>query len=311
MDSSTRFIATPGNVIAAYARQADPGLDRVSRGTIRRLSLPIATYRYSSYQRGLSQFIDTCCCWAHAVGYEFTGVAAEGKGCFTYPRFDSLCLRLGTASVRSYETWIVATGSFRRKSNMMRRKDCLSLGLGLLLVIATAELTAAATTESPVLFVGDFEDGKLVHGQHWNVAGNAPEITSEEVRAGHYAMKTTLDRDNSAINFRTEIRPLAPDPIKQKDYWYGFSIFLPKDFVADPVWQIVAQFHDNEDNAAERGRNPMLSWQVKTASGRLRAFGIASRRPLRMPQGSGCTKVFASMKLAHTTWECGRTGSCT
>ena len=146
---------------------------------------------------------------------------------------------------------------------MMRRKDCLSLGLGLLLVTATAELTAAATTESPVLFVGDFEDGKLVHGQHWNIAGNAPEITSEVVRAGHYAMKTTLDRDNSAINFRTEVRPLPPAPIKQKDYWYGFSIFLPMDFVADPVWQIVAQFHDNEDNAAERGRNPMLLFQVQ------------------------------------------------
>jgi Polysaccharide lyase len=145
---------------------------------------------------------------------------------------------------------------------MMRREDLLSLGLGLLLVTATAELTAAATTESPVLFVGDFEDGKLVHGQHWNVAGNAPEITSEEVRAGHYAMKTTLDRDNSPINFRTEIRPLTPDPIKQKDYWYGFSIFLPKDFVADPVWQIVAQFHDNPDNAAEKGRNPMLAFFV-------------------------------------------------
>jgi hypothetical protein len=146
---------------------------------------------------------------------------------------------------------------------MIRRKDCLSLGLGLLLLTATGVLIAAATTDSPVLFVGDFEDGKLVKGQHWSIAGNAPEITSEEVRAGHYAMKTTLDRDNSEINYRTEIRPLTPDPIKQKDYWYGFSIFLPKDFVADPVWQIVAQFHDNEDNAAEKGRNPMLFFEVQ------------------------------------------------
>jgi hypothetical protein len=146
---------------------------------------------------------------------------------------------------------------------MMRRKICLSLGLGLLLMTATVELTAAAATESPVLFIGDFEDGKLVQGQHWNISGNAPEITSEETRAGRYAMKTTLDRDNSAINFRTEVRPLTPDPIKQMDYWYGFSIFLPKDYVADPVWQVVAQFHDNPDNTAENGRNPILSFWVQ------------------------------------------------
>jgi len=164
-----------------------------------------------------------------------------------------------------------AAVSPQRNFNMMRRKDFLSLGFGLLLLITTADLTVAASTESPLLFVGDFEDGKLVDGQRWNIVGNAPEITSEEVRAGHYAMKTTLDRDNSANNFRTEVRPLMPDPVKQKDYWYGFSIFLPKDFVADPVWQIVAQFHDNYDNAAEKGRNPMLSFQVQNG-----VWGITS-----------------------------------
>ena len=106
-----------------------------------------------------------------------------------------------------------------------------------------------------LLFVGDFETGDL---SGWHVSGNAPKVTTECVRAGRYAMKTSLDRLHDKVPYRTEVS--GPGSKVGGEYWYGFSIFLPDDYVPDKIWEIVAQWHGVPDfKLGETWRNPVMA----------------------------------------------------
>lgn len=108
---------------------------------------------------------------------------------------------------------------------------------------------------SYLLFIGDFEKGDL---SGWSVSGNAPQVTTEIVRSGKYAMKSVLDRWHSKVSYRTEVS--GPGSEVGKEYWYGFSIYLPKDYKPDKIWEIVAQWHGVPDfNIGETWRNPVMA----------------------------------------------------
>jgi hypothetical protein len=116
---------------------------------------------------------------------------------------------------------------------------------------------AANETESgdKLLFLGDFEKGDL---SGWRISGNSPTITSFPTRAGKYAMKTSLDRHKDKVPYRTEVS--GPRGEVGEEYWYGFSIFLPKDYVTDNIWEIVAQWHGSPDfDIGENWRNPVMA----------------------------------------------------
>ena len=129
----------------------------------------------------------------------------------------------------------------------------------------TAELT----------FLGDFEHGVIpltVENTEapWYNSGNPPVVVSapQPVRFGRYAMKTVLnrkDRDISPISYRTEVVPRIDDKAKQAqmgaDYWYGFSLYFPKEWLQDDIWEIVAQWHGRPDNhLGEVSRNPVMAF---------------------------------------------------
>jgi hypothetical protein len=117
-------------------------------------------------------------------------------------------------------------------------------------------------------FLGDFETADL---EGWRVSGNAPQITAEPTRAGRYAMKTLLDRHKDKVAYRTEVS--GPGSELGKEYWYGFSIFLPDDYAADKVWEIVSQWHGVPDfKIGENWRNPVMA--LSTDGGR---WGFVSR----------------------------------
>ncbi len=106
-----------------------------------------------------------------------------------------------------------------------------------------------------LLFVGDFESGDL---SGWRVSGNPPQVTTEPVRAGRYAMKTVLDRYHDRVSYRTEVS--GPGGEVGEEYWYGFSIFLPDDYRPDAIWEIVAQWHGVPDfDIGETWRNPVMA----------------------------------------------------
>jgi Polysaccharide lyase len=93
----------------------------------------------------------------------------------------------------------------------------------------------------------------------WRVAGNAPSVQGTIKRLGRYGMRSYLNRSTSTVSYRTEARVISPDPIVNQEYWYGFSIYLPDDYVPDNIWEIVAQWHAIPDNSYEAGTKPPLS----------------------------------------------------
>ena len=106
-----------------------------------------------------------------------------------------------------------------------------------------------------LLFESNFEGEDL---EGWKVSGNAPTVGRGPARAGKQAMKTTLDRRQDKVAYRTEVS--GPRAEIGKEYWYGFSILLPEDYRPDRIWEIVAQWHAVPDfDAGENWRNPVMA----------------------------------------------------
>jgi hypothetical protein len=121
---------------------------------------------------------------------------------------------------------------------------------------------------SGLVFLGDFETASL---KGWQVSGNPPQTTTSPTRAGKYAMKTSLDRHKDKVAYRTEVS--GPGSDVGKEYWYGFSIFLPEDYIPDKIWEIVAQWHGVPDfKIGENWRNPVMA--LSTDGGK---WGFVSR----------------------------------
>lgn len=142
------------------------------------------------------------------------------------------------------------------------------------LALAIALMTWARSAESPqqpadeprpragLLFESDFETGDL---KGWTVSGNAPTVVSDPVRAGKHALRSALDREKDTFPNRTEVS--GPRAEVGKEYWYGFSILLPTEYVLDGIWEIVAQWHGVPDfDVGDNWRNPILA--LDTTGGR-------------------------------------------
>jgi hypothetical protein len=116
-------------------------------------------------------------------------------------------------------------------------------------------IIAEKRERADLIFSSGFEDGKMAG---WRPAGNSPAVTRELARRGRYAMKTSLDRVRDACPYRTEVS--GPEADVGKEYWYGFSIFLPDDYVPDKIWEIVAQWNCIPDyDVGEKWRNPVMA----------------------------------------------------
>jgi hypothetical protein len=119
-----------------------------------------------------------------------------------------------------------------------------------------------------LLVESDFEDGDLTG---WKISGNAPTVVSGPARTGSRAMRTALDRRTDRVAYRTEVSGAHAEIAKE--YWYGFSIFLPQAYRPDRIWEIVAQWHGVPDReAGEDYRNPVMA--LSTTNGR---WGWVSR----------------------------------
>jgi hypothetical protein len=138
--------------------------------------------------------------------------------------------------------------------------------IGLLAVVPFGLTHAEGTDVSaPLIFSSGLESGTLA-ASGFRVSGggsNTAVVTTERARSGSRSLKSVLDAVNSVEPDRTEVVLSGTQTAVGNEYWYGFSIFLPNDFIADDIWEIVAQWHDTPDSSAEYGRNPILSFQTQ------------------------------------------------
>ena len=160
---------------------------------------------------------------------------------------------------------ITAEIDFREVTFVTKRcasKNILKISLACLLLgaatTASAQSGELAIAEPRLTFGSGFETGKLTQGVYWSISGNAPVVQSELSRDGRYAMRTTLDRYASDVSYRTEVKPLAPNPVMGQDTWYGVSVYLPTGYVPDDIWEIVFQWHGVADEG-EPSLNPPLA----------------------------------------------------
>lgn len=124
----------------------------------------------------------------------------------------------------------------------------------------------ASSAASPVVFESGFEEA--IDPEVWKTMGNPPQRQTKIVRSGGYAIRSFLDRNNSEINFRTELKAkAAPRPIWFEDTWYGFSIYLPESYTPDELEEVLAQWHrEEEEGDAPNGLNPCLALRVKNGN---------------------------------------------
>jgi polysaccharide lyase-like protein len=166
--------------------------------------------------------------------------------------------------------------------------------LSLLAVCGMAVVSStAANAQAALIFSDDFESGSLAEADWKSVGGHPPVVQSAKSRAGGHALKSTLRFFNGAgasplLRERVEVRALAPETEVGREYWYGFSIYLPgvqdgaDNFVADRYWEVVAQWQGVTDTAEEQGRNPALTiaTSVQGNGGRWHVSGRSSARPI-------------------------------
>lgn len=125
------------------------------------------------------------------------------------------------------------------------KKLWLLLALGL--VTTTFVLTTAART-TPLIFIGDFERKDFSGWKLDLCCKHSGEIVSYPVRAGNYAAKFTLDRNDPLVENgkRAELKRYTLATMGS-EFWYGFSIFIPSNWLEDTAPEIITQWHDIPD----------------------------------------------------------------
>lgn len=115
----------------------------------------------------------------------------------------------------------------------------------------------AAPSCADLLLDLDFEDGKQLQ----RCSGNCPAVVEVPFAIGRYALKSYLHKFDSKISYRTELVPvLGSEVLIDETRWYASSIYLPSNYVADNVWELVMQWWAIPDyNYDEGARNPVLS----------------------------------------------------
>ena len=103
-----------------------------------------------------------------------------------------------------------------------QRNQVLSRVAAVLLLFATNAFGAERTLD----YDFDFESGQF----NLNCSGNCPVISDKYARSGRYAMASTISDDSANVR-RTEA--VIPGRAKlmeyDRDYWIGFSLYLPED----------------------------------------------------------------------------------
>lgn len=150
---------------------------------------------------------------------------------------------------------------FLRNSAKPLKKPWLLFALGLATTILILTTTARM---GPLIFIGDFETGDFSRWKLELCCKHSGEIVNSPTRVGTYAVKFTLNRNDPLVKKgkRAELKRYGVSRMGS-EYWYGFSIYLPNDWIEDREGEIVTQWHDNPDFwFGEGSKRPPVSLSI-------------------------------------------------
>ena len=158
---------------------------------------------------------------------------------------------------------------------MNSRLAMAAAAIGMLFLAGTGPSRATQSTLN-------FESGTLAGAR---ASGNPPTVQGAIKRNGRYAMRSYLNRFQSRVPYRTEASVTAYEPRLNQEYWYSFSIYLPNDFVPDPIWETVAQWHGRPDSG-EASAQPPISLRTTNGVWKLQNQWTSDRITTRSNTGS-------------------------
>lgn len=171
-----------------------------------------------------------------------------------------------------------------------------------------------------IVFNGDFEDGNLtrwgkgfirgLEGENFTKSGrevcckHSAQIVNSPTKEGNYAAKFTLYKDDpDASNSRRAELRLNAVPTKS-EYWYGFSIYLPLEFVKDTSFEIVTQWNAKPDrDLGEDWRSPQMS--LTTQNGQWKVHRLWDPKPVtrnNTPAGKESIDLGKYQTAVWTDW---------
>ena len=140
-----------------------------------------------------------------------------------------------------------------------------------------------------VIFRGDYESGSRAgFSQEIQGSGEYEIVTGPEpVRAGKYSCRFTLRKSQ-----RVELVPRRCTAPVGSERWYGFSIYIPNDWVDNRRKdEVVAQWHATPDrDKGEPWRSPPLA--VRTFSNIWRISCLWDSKPLSIPRIEGGAPIW-------------------
>lgn len=123
--------------------------------------------------------------------------------------------------------------------------------------------------KGPLLFSYDFESSSLDDwDMSWLFLKSSAKVVPKPVRCGKRALWIRLRRADPMRSKGKRSELAVPYVFSlAKDYWVGFSVFLPEDWKEDFQGDVVTQFFATEDrHLGERPRSPALALRIKKGS---------------------------------------------
>ena len=119
---------------------------------------------------------------------------------------------------------------------------------------------------STIIFASDFEGGNLNGwGKELAAVSYAAQIVDAPapIRSGAKALRIELHQDDPDASGSRRAELTRGGDSQNGEYWFAFSVFLPKDYVIDRSPEILAQWHNYPDFVlGETWMSPPLSLQT-------------------------------------------------
>jgi hypothetical protein len=133
-------------------------------------------------------------------------------------------------------------------------------------ITTTTATTTATTTTNNILLESTFESDTDFNKWHKEICRPSALVISREVtpRKGNGVARFEFAKSD-VTNYNKYVRAEIRQPSHtEAERWYGFSNYLPADFVTDPLAEKIAQWHEVPDfDKGENWRSPPISFGIE------------------------------------------------